>query len=72
MPIGHPRLTITLSVGASALALKRCAETGDQPADYVDDLVRLDCDEVVGYFDGVAEEFEADLAIVKGEMGLPQ
>lgn len=67
-----PRLTITLSPRDTKLVLARCAANGDEPADYVTDLIRLDHDEAVGYFDGVAEQFEADLAIVKGEMGLPQ
>jgi hypothetical protein len=49
--IGRPALTITLSPRDTKLVLARCAATGDQPADYVTDLIRLDCDDVVGYFD---------------------
>lgn len=68
---GHPRLTVTLSVRASRLALKKSAANGDEPGNYVDDLVILDNDEAVGYFDGVAEEFERDLEAVADEMAVP-
>jgi hypothetical protein len=85
MPIGHPRLTITLSPRDTNLVLARCAATGDQAADYVTDLIRLDCDEAVGYFDSGADDFDDDfevtddfdddfevtLAAVASEMGAP-